>query len=327
MKILILGGTRFLGRNLVEIAMGKGHEVTLFNRGKTNPDLFPEVEHLKGERDGELTPLKDKKWDVVIDTCGYVPRIVKKSAELLADSVEHYTFISSINAYIDFSKPGIDENAPLATMDDETVEEVTNEIYGPLKVLCEKAVEQTMPGRVLVLRPGLIVGPYDPSDRFTYWPVRISAGEEILAPSPPHSQVQFIDVRDLVEFILYMAEQKKTGIFNTTGPEHSLSIHQFLEECIKVTKANVNLIWVKEEFLTKREINLPVWVPKEWIGINQANCKKAIDAGLKFRPLSDTIHDTLKWHNSRPSDFELKSGLKPEREKELLKIWYKQKKQ
>ena len=180
-----------------------------------------------------------------------------------------------------------------------------------------------MPERVLVLRSGLIVGPHDPSDRFTYWPVRTSAGGEILAPSPPHLQVQFIDVRDLVEFILYMAVKRKTGIFNTTGPDYKLNMQEFLEECIKVTSAKANLTWVNEEFLTEKETYLPVWVPKEWVGINQANCEKAISAGLCFRPLAETISDTLTWHKTRSPEYELKVGLKSEQEKDLLKAWHK----
>jgi len=325
MKLLILGGTRFLGRNLVEIALAQGHEITLYNRGKTNPDLFPQVEHLRGDRDSNLKPLQGRKWDAVVDTCGYVPRIVKESAELLADSVEHYTFISSLNAYADFTKPGIDEDSALATIEDKTVEEVTNETYGPLKVLCEQTAEETMPGRLLVLRCGLIVGPHDPSDRFTYWPVRINLGGEVLAPSPPQQQTQFIDVRDLVEFILLMAEKKQTGIYNTVGPDFRLTMQQLLEECNKVTGNKAKLIWVSEEFLIEKETYLPVWVPKEWIGISSVNCDKAISAGLSFRPLTDTIRDTLNWHATRPATYKLKTGLKQEREKELLQAWHKRK--
>jgi len=322
MKILILGGTRFLGRSLLEIALAKGHEITLFNRGKSNPELFPEVEFLTGDRDSDLKPLQGRKWDVVVDTCGYVPRIVKKSVELLADAVEHYTFISSISAYADFSKPGIDENSLFATIEDETVEQVTNETYGPLKVLCEKAAEQAMPGRILVLRPGLIVGPYDPSDRFTYWPVRINSGGEVIVPSPRLQQIQFIDVRDLVEFILIMVDKRQTGIYNTTGPDYMLTTQQFLEECNKIIGSKAKFAWVSEKFIIENEINMPVWVPKEWAGINQVNCKKAIGAGLNFRPLADTIRDTLSWHATRPSDYKLRTGLKPRREREFLKLWF-----
>jgi len=325
MKILVLGGTKFLGRTFVETALSKGHEITLFNRGKTNPDIFPEAEHLIGNRDSDLKPLYGRKWDAVVDTCGYVPRIVRKSAELIADSVGHYTFISSLNAYSDFSKPGVDENSPLATIEDETVEEVTDETYGPLKVLCEKSAEKAMPGKVLTLRCGLIVGPYDPSDRFTYWPVRINQGGEVLAPSPPEQQTQFIDARDISDFILLMAERKQTGIFNTVGPDYILTMHQLLEECNKITGNKSNFTWVSEEFLTENETFPPVWLPKKWVGLSQVSNQKAISAGLTFISLAETIKDTLSWHATRPKDYKLKTGLTTEREKELLSTWHKQK--
>lgn len=322
MKILIIGGTKFLGRSLVEIALAKGHEITLFNRGKTNPDLFPEVECLKGDRDSDLKPLQSRKWDAVVDTCGYVPRIVKKSAELLADSIEHYTYISSISAYADFRKPELDESSLLATIENETVEQVTDETYGPLKVLCEKAVEQAMPGRVLVLRPGLIVGPYDQSDRFTYWPVRVRSGGEVLAPSPSHEQIQFIDARDLAEFILIMVEKRQTDVYNCTGPDYMLTMKQFLGECDNIFGSKASFTWVSEKFIMKNGINLPLWISEEGKGIYQVNCRKAIDAGLSFRPYTDTIRDTFSWHHAtRPSDYKLSAGLTTEREQELLKLW------
>jgi len=325
LKILVLGGTKFLGRTFVETALSKGHEIILFNRGKTNPDIFPEAEHLIGSRDSDLKPLHRRTWDAVVDTCGYVPRIVRKSAELLADSVGHYTFISSLNAYSDFSKPGVDENYPLATIDDETVEKVTGETYGPLKVLCEKAAERAMPGKVLTLRCGLIVGKYDPSDRFTYWPVRINQGGEVLAPSPPEQQIQFIDARDISDFILIMAERKQTGIFNTVGPDYILTMQQLLDKCNKITGNKANFTWVSEEFLTENETFPPVWLPKKWVGLSQVSSQKAISAGLTFISLAETIKDTLSWHTTHPKDYKLKTGLTTEREKELLSTWHKQK--
>ena len=322
MKILVLGGTKFVGRILVETALANRHEITLFNRNKTNPKLFSDIEHLQGDRNSDLTPLHGRKWDVVIDTCGYVPRIVRKSAEMLAASVDHYILISTISVYADFSKPGIDENSPLATIDDESVENVTNETYGPLKVLCEKAAAQTMPHRVLVLRPGLIVGPHDPSDRFTYWLIRMSQGGEVLAPSPPQQQIQFIDVRDLADFILQMAVKKQSGIFNTTGPAYTLTMEEFLQECMRITKATPGLTWVSEKFVLEYEMDLPVWVPSGWHGINKVNCQKAISAGLTFRPFAETIRDTLAWHSTRPQKYELKTGLRSKQEKEFLKTWH-----
>ena len=181
----------------MESALARGHEVTLFNRGQHNPNLFPNVEKLRGDRNGDLSALEGRQWDAAIDTCGFVPRIVRASAELLRNSVKHYTFISSISVFAQIDKAGLDEDAPLATLKDETVEEVTNETYGALKALCEQAVEQTMPGRTLIVRPGLIVGPDDPTDRFTYWPVRTARGGEMLAPGRPDQATQIIDVRDL----------------------------------------------------------------------------------------------------------------------------------
>jgi len=324
MKILVLGGTRFLGRTLVEIALAKGYEITLFNRGKTNPDLFPEVEHLKGDREGDLNPLRGRKWDAVVDTCGYVPRIVKKSAEGLAGSVEHYTFISSINAYADLSKPGIDENFPLATLDDPSVEEVTGETYGPLKVLCEKEAERAIPDRVLVLRCGLIVGPYDPSDRFTYWPVRISEGGEVLAPGPSERQIQFVDVRDLVEFILHMVKERVGGTFNATGPAYRLTMRDFLEECNELSGRAARLTWVSERFVIESDVQMPGWVPEGWVGMFAVNCNRAIAAGLSFRPFAATLQDTLDWHATRPADYVLKAGPDQRSEKKLLHIWHQQ---
>jgi 2'-hydroxyisoflavone reductase len=324
MKMLVLGGTRFLGRTLVEAALARGHDITLFNRGTTNPDLFREVEHLKGDRDGDLNPLRGRTWDVVVDTCGYVPRIVKKSAELLGSSVEHYTFISSINAYGDLSKPGIDESSPVATLDDPTVEEVTGATYGPLKVLCEQEAERAIPHRVLVLRCGLIVGRYDPSDRFTYWPVRISEGGEVLAPGPPERQIQFIDVRDLVEFVLHMAKERVGGMFNTTGPAHRLTMRDFLEECNEVSGGRARLTWVSERFITESDVQIPVWVPEGWIGMFAVSCSKAVAAGLSFRPLAVTIREALAWHTTRPADYELRAGPDRGREQELLHVWHKQ---
>jgi 2'-hydroxyisoflavone reductase len=323
MKILVLGGTRFLGRTFVQTALEQGHELTLFNRGQTNPDLFPDVERLSGDRDSDLSVLKGSKWDVVLDTCGYVPRIVKKSAQLLVDSVEQYIYISSISVYADFSKAGLNEDSPLGTLKDETVEEVNNETYGPLKVLCENAVNEIYPARAAILRCGLIVGPYDTTDRFTYWPVRIGQGGEVLAPSPPLMQVQFIDAGDLAYFILLLAANRISGTFNTTGPAERMSMQGFLETCNGVTGSKASLTWVSEEFITGNDAgHIPVWTTKDWRGIFQADCSKAIKAGLSFRSLEKTIEDTLKWHATRPPDYELKVGLKPDIEKRLLDKWH-----
>src|SRR5574337_1126119 len=231
MRLLILGGTVFLGRHLVEVAIARRHEITLFNRGQHNPDLFSHVEKLRGNRDGDLTALQGRRWDVVIDTCGFVPRIVRASTELLADAIDHYVFISSLSVFKDFSVSGMDESAAVSTLADETVEEVNGETYGPLKALCEQAAERVMPGRVLIIRPGLIVGSHDPTDRFAYWPQRVAQGGEVLAPGHPNRAIQMIDVRDLAEWIVQMVETGRSGVYNATGPDYALTMGQLLEAC------------------------------------------------------------------------------------------------
>jgi len=325
MKLLIIGGTRFLGRALAEAALAAGHELTLFNRGQSNPGLFPDVEELHGDRDGGLGVLADQQWDAVIDTCGYVPRIVRASAEFLKDAADRYAFVSSISAYAGFATVGMDENAPLGTMEDETVEEITNETYGPLKVLCEKAVSEVMgEERALHIRAGLIVGPYDLSDRFTYWPYRLAKGGDVLAPGSPDAPVQIIDVRDLAEWIIRAVEAGLSGPYNATGPDYRLSMGQVLDTCRTVSGSDANLIWVSDEFLQENEVGayveMPLWVPagEEYAGFDTVNCQKAIGDGLVFRPLADTVRDTLAWLQTRPSDYQWRGGLKPERETELL---------
>ncbi|UCD18868.1 MAG: epimerase [candidate division WOR-3 bacterium] len=322
MKILVIGGTRFLGRTFVETALKQGHELTLFNRGKSNPDLFRDTERITGDRDGDISLLGGRTWDIAVDTCGYVPRIVGKSTALLKNSVSRYIFISTINVYAQYNDPGIDEDTPLGQIEDETVEEITPETYGPLKVLCEKAVKETFPDNSILLRCGLIVGPYDPTDRFTYWPVRVQRGGDVLAPSPPQMQVQFIDVRDLSLFILTLVKDGASGSFNTAGPEKKLTMEQFLNACNAQTGDNASLIWVSEEFIIGNDVDhVPMWTPKDWRGIFEVNCSKAIKAGLKFRPVEETIEDTLAWHATRPAEYELKVGPNPDKERELLRKW------
>ncbi|UCD05547.1 MAG: NAD-dependent epimerase/dehydratase family protein [candidate division WOR-3 bacterium] len=323
MRILVIGGTRFVGRTLVETALKQGHTLTLFNRGKSNPDLFPDVEKIAGDRDNDLSLLEGRKWNIVVDTCGYFPRVVGKSAALLKDAVDRYIFISTLNVYADFSKPGIDEDSPLGKIEDETVEQVTGETYGPLKVLCEKAVKEIFPDRSIILRCGLIVGPYDPTDRFTYWPVRIQQGGEVLCASPPEMQVQFIDARDLADFILHLSEERGSGAYNTTGPARTLSMQGFLDVCKAQTKSSASLTWVSEEFITSNDVgHIPMWTPGDWRGIFAADCAKAMKSGLRFRPIEETVSDTLSWHATRPAAYEMKVGLKPEKEKELLSKWH-----
>lgn len=319
MNILILGGTRFLGKHIVEAALAAGHRLTLFNRGQTNAELFPGVEKLRGDRASDLSALQGRHWDAAIDVCGYFPRIVRASAELLSDAVAHYTFISSISVYADFHQSGMDESAPTGVLADPTVEEITNETYGPLKALCEQAVEQTLPGRALIVRPGYIVGPDDPTDRFTYWPHRVARGGEVLAPGDPEAPVQFIDVRDLSEWIVRMVEAQATGFYNATGPEYRLEIGRLLAECKQLTDSDAHFIWASEDFLDIHQVDLPIWTPASEIGGATVNCQRAIGAGLIFRPLSETIRATLAWDISRPASYTLRAGLTPEQEASLLK--------
>ncbi len=323
MRILILGGTIFVGRALAEEALKRGHEITLFNRGKRNPGLFPQVETIIGDRTEDLSPLGGRTWDAVIDTCGYLPAVVKKSADFLADAADLYVFISSISAYSDFSKPGVDEKSPLGVLADPDVTEVNGETYGPLKVLCEQAAESAMPGRVLTIRPGLIIGPHDPTDRFTYWPLRVAKGGEVLSPDRPDLPVQFIDVRDLAEWTLSMIESAEKGIFNADSPAGSLTIGGVLDSCKRMTESDAQFIWASEEFLLANEVapwsELPLWVPtSEGEGFSLINCSKAASAGLKCRPLDETARDTFAWATSRPEDYAMRAGLAPEKEASVL---------
>jgi len=327
-KLLILGGTVFLGRHLVDAALAQGHEVTLFNRGRHNPELFPEVEKLHGDRDGGLDALKGRRWDAAIDTCGYVPRVVRASAELLADAVGHYTFVSTVSVYADFSRAAIRESDPVGTLEDQTVEEVTGETYGPLKALCEAAAESAMPSRVLNVRPGLIVGPHDPSNRFTYWPHRLAGGGEVLAPGDPDALVQIIDVRDLAEWIVRMIERNQTGVYNATGPDYPLSMGRLLDECRTVSGSNARFTWASDAFLLEHGVRpyteMPLWIPHEpdAVGHSRIDCSKAIAAGLSFRPLAKTVWETLVWDAPQPPGAQRANGLAPERERELLAQWH-----
>lgn len=325
MRLLIIGGTRFLGRALVDAALDAGYTVTLFNRGQTNPDLYPQLETLTGDRDGGLDVLRGRRWDAVIDTCGYVPRLVRDSATLLADAVELYTFISTLSVYADPSVVGVDEDAPLATVEDEAAEEVTGDTYGGLKVLCENAAMEVMNGRALLVRPGLIVGPHDPTDRFTYWPVRVDRGGEVLAPGPFDAAVQIVDARDLAAWTLDATAQRLTGPYNVTGPAETLTMADVLRTCHEVAGSEAEFTWVSEEFLLENEVapysEMPLWVPSNLAGFNAFDISKALDAGLTFRPLTDTVRDTLAWAVVRPDDYTLRAGMPPEREAELLRKW------
>ena len=330
MNILVIGGTQFLGRHLVNVALERGHTVTLFNRGNRNP--FPQLETIKGDRDPDkgngLDALKHRDFDAVIDPSGYVPRMVKASAELLKDHAKHYTFISSVSVYAGFSEP-TDEDAPLAKLEDETTEAVTGETYGGLKVLCEQAAESVFPGQTLNIRPGLIVGEFDPTDRFTYWVERVARGGTILAPATPELETQFIDAADLATWTIRMVERSATGIFNATG--NTTTIGQVLETIKSTLEADANFEYVPDAFLLERNVNpwmgedsLPLWIPaKETESSNFARVpiQKALELHLGFRPLEYTIRDTLKFLKSRAADHQWKSGLRVEKETELLEAW------
>ena len=328
-RILILGGTGFLGPATVEAAVARGHQLTLFNRGRTRPGLFPKIETLLGDRDpdkGEgLKALRNRKWDAVIDNSGYFPRTVAASAKLLAPNAGHYIFISSISAYADNSIEGQDETAKLATTSDPTVEKVTDQTFGPLKVLCEKAVVEAFGARSTVVRPGYIVGPDDPSGRFTYWPVRIARGGEVLAPGAPSDPVQIIDVRDLGAWLVTLVERVTTGTYNAAGPKDRLAWGDLLESCRRASPETATLTWVPGEWM-QREANevLPIWAPYlgETRGFHTWKNRRAVSAGLKFRPYAETVADTLRWYRGQPEGGRTKlAGPAASQETELLDKW------
>lgn len=338
MKILVLGGTLFLGRHIVQAALDGGHEVTIFNRGQTGPTLFPGTEKIRGDRAGDLRALRGRTWDSVIDTCGYVPRLVHASASMLKDSVAHYTFISSISVYADRSQPGLTEAAPVQTLADPTTEEVGPLTYGALKALCEQAVEALMPRRTFVVRLGLLVGPHDPTGRFTYWVERVAAGGEVLAPGLPERQVQFIDARDAATWIVQMAEARAAGVYHATGPDARLSMGEFLETCRRTLLTDARFTWVSEAFLSANGVRpwdeLPLWVAPHAAGVFAIDISKARRAGLAFRPAADTIRETFQWAAQRApegnapmrlaSGASTEAGLPRERETALLQDWHRQ---
>ena len=337
LRILILGGTGFTGPYQVRYALSRGHKVTTFNRGKTHPGELPsEVEQLVGDRNGKLDALKGRKWDVAIDNPTTLPAWVRDAAEILKGNVERYVFISTISVYADTSK-GIDETAPLAKYDGpdpykETLEAMKAsgyKTYGPLKALSEKEAEKWFPGKTLIIRPGLIVGPGDETDRFTYWPVRIDRGGEVLAPGNPSDPVQFIDARDLAEWTIRMAENRDTGIYNATGPAKPLGIGEMLDQTKSALNSDAKFTWVPAEFLQQQKVevwsDMPVWAGDE-LGLARTNISRALGKGLTFRPLTETARDTLAWFKSQSQDRQskLRAGLTPEREAEVLAAWHKQ---
>lgn len=321
-------------------AVARGHEVTLFNRGKHAPAPVAGLETIYADRNKDLDRLQGRRWDVVVDCCGLLPRAVKASAEALRDAVDVYVFVSSISVYADVSVPGVDETGRTKTLTQEQVEKANaidlsqataasyGDMYGGLKALCEQAAEEVMPQRVLVLRPGLIVGPYDYTDRFTYWVTRVARGGEVLAPGNPQRHVQFIDARDLAEWTIRMIERKATGVYNCNGVPGAVTMGQLLDECKAVSRSDASFTWVDEDFLAREQVaawsEAPLWLPESeprLKGFMYINCDKAIEAGLAFRSLRETIADTLAWHQTRSEDEELKAGLDPEKERRLLQQW------
>jgi 2'-hydroxyisoflavone reductase len=336
-KILILGGTGFLGPAFVTAAQARGHELTLFNRGKTRPELFPNLEKLQGDRDpnkGEgLKALEGRKFDAVLDTSGYYPRMVRASAELLAPNVGQYIFISSVSAYAKNDTPGADESAATATLADPNVETMGKnyENYGGLKRACEEAAEKALPGRVANVRPGYIVGPEDRTDRYVYFPLRFERGGEMLAPGSPSDPLQIIDVRDLAEWLVLLVERNTTGIFNAVGPEKPWTMGEMFAACKEVTGKDTKLTWVPGDFLLKNgeggEGALPIWAPPigDYAGMHLRSNARAVQTGLKFRSPVLTTRDALAWFKNLPEERQgkVRAGLSPEREAELLSLWAK----
>jgi 2'-hydroxyisoflavone reductase len=332
LKLLILGGTRFIGPHVVELARSRGHKVTLFNRGKTNVGRVTGVEVLQGDRNGQLQALEGRKWDAVLDTSAFVPRIVKLSAELLKDSVSHYVYVSSISAYASFATAN-DENSPVGKLADESIEKVDENTYGPLKALCEQAAERTMPGRVTTLRPGYIVGPDDNSDRFTYWPARVARGGEVLAPNTPQDEIQVIDVRDLAAFTVLCIERRVLGTFNLVSPPKTFTMGALMNDCIAAAKSDARVTWVPAEFLEAHGVvdgDLPIWshATGENAGFALTSAQRALAAGLKIRPLGETVRDTLAWQLARPPEQQarMQAGFSTERERQLLEAWHESQK-
>lgn len=336
MKLLIIGGTRFVGRHLVTSALARNHTLTLFNRGNHPTSDFANVETIRGDRNVELSKLQGRQWDAVIDTCGLHPNDVTSAVDLLRDSVERYVFISSISVYSDLSAPGTDETGPLKMLTPEQLEEANaiaasgkasaesyGSMYGGLKALCEQAAEAAMPGRVLNIRPGLIVGPYDYTDRFTYWVVRVARGGEVLAPGPPEKFVQVIDARDLADWTVRMIERAEHGTYNATGMSNETTMETLLAQCKEVSSSDATFAWASEGFLLREKVaawtEMPLWLPYEAAphlsGFMSVSSDKAVNAGLTFRPLRVTISDVLG--AKEPGD--LKAGLSRERELELLR--------
>lgn len=339
LRILILGGTGFTGPFQVQYALARGHQVTLFNRGKRpSPEWPGEVEQLHGDRNtGDLSALQGRQWDVCIDNPTSLPFWVRDAGKVLAGNVGHYLFISTISVYADGSRPGIDEDAPLAVYrgrdamaeTQQTLMADVENLYGPLKALSEAEAHRQFGKAVTIVRPGYIVGPRDETDRFTYWPHRVAQGGEVLVPGDGQDPIQIIDGRDLGEWMIRLAEQRSFGTFNAVGPRDPLPMDAMLETSRKVTGSDARFTHVAPEFLAEREVDLPIWVDRRdgpYAGYGQVDNRRAIAAGLTFRPLETTVAELLAWFGSLPAERQakLRAGITREREAELLKEWHAQ---
>lgn len=327
-NILVIGGTAFLGRAIVDALLAKDHQVTIFHRGKTNPDIFPNVQSIIGDRDSEIEKLKGHHWDAVIDTCGYLPRIVEKSAKLLSKQVKSYVFISTLSVYADPSHSYQKEDAPLGILDDPATEIIDGETYGPLKALCEKEVLHHFGACSLIIRPGLIVGPHDYSDRFNYWIHRFAQGGDVLAPGKAERPIQFIDVRDLAEWICHLVEEEQGGVFNANGRPDQITMKDYLGICASISEKKSKTIWVDEAFLLSNDVTpwmeMPLWMPESdpnTAGFFKFDVSKALQSELQIRPFHETIEDTAAWLKTRPEDHHWRAGITHEKEKKILQLW------
>ena len=326
MSLLIIGGTQFLGRHFVETAIKSGYKITLFHRGKTNPDLYPELEHIHADRDGEIARLGEREWDIVVDPSGYIPRMVRQSVEYLKPRCRYYIFISSLSVYPGF-EANADESAELATLDEPSSEDIPK-YYGALKVACENVVMEHFPQNSLIVRAGMIVGPYDKMNRFNYWLNRMNAGGEVLAPGDKEAPLQIVDARDIAEWALDLAEKNVGGVYNVTGPEKPITMQRMLEAIQAKVNPDTTCTWVSSDFLVSKEIpmvdGLPYWVTPEYYGFFRRNIDRALESGLCFRSLEETIRDTWQELRTRtkPADHGMKvklaEKLTPEQEAELL---------
>ena len=325
MDLLIIGGTKFVGPAIVDVALERDHRVTLFNRGRTAAAARPGVETIIGDRETDLDRLAARRWDAVIDTCGYLPRVVRLSVVALRGSVNHYTFISTLSVYPPSGTPNRDESSAVLSMADTSVEEVKGETYGPLKALCEVAVWESFPDSCLIIRSGLIVGPQDPTNRFTYWVTRSAKGGDAIAP-PKEQPVQFIDVRDLAEFVVRQTETRREGVFNVTGPAARMTFGELLPIATASLGSDVQYHHVSDDFLREQQVGefmeLPLWVNGVLAeSFMTFNIDKALDAGLLFQPLAQTIRDTYNWSLSQSPETSKPADLPELKEAALLRNW------